>query len=73
MLGCGFGFCVMPVGGMQFAFASLVDLKTGQVVWFNTLAATTGDIRTPEGAQKMVDSLLDEMEPGKAPRGKTAT
>jgi hypothetical protein len=73
MLGCGFGFCVMPVGGMQFAFASLVDLKTGQVVWFNTLAASTGDIRTPEGSQKMVDSLLDKMEPGKVPRGKTAT
>jgi len=63
-LACGFGVCVMPTGGMQQAFASLVDLKSGQIVWFNTLAATAGDIRTAEGAKKMVDELLGEMEPG---------
>ena len=72
-LACGFGVCVMPTGGMQVAFASLVDLKTGQVVWFNTLADTAGDIRTPEGAQKMVDRLLDKMEPGKAQQAPTTT
>ena len=37
------GVCVMPIGGMQVAFVSLVDLKTGQVVWFNTLAASAGE------------------------------
>jgi hypothetical protein len=63
-LGCGLGFCVVQQGGQQQAFASLVDLKSGQIVWFNTLAATTGDIRTPEGASKMVDELLEAMEPG---------
>lgn len=73
MIGCGFGVCVMPMGGMQVAFVSLIDLKTGQVVWFNTLAASVGDIRTPEGAQKMVDSLLDKMEPGKVSKEKTTT
>lgn len=63
-LACGFGACIMPTGGMQQAFVSLVDLKSGQVVWFNTLADSTGDIRTPEGAAKMVNELLGEMEPG---------
>jgi hypothetical protein len=63
-LGCAFGVCVMPTGGTQVAFASLVDLKTGQVVWFNTLASSVGDIRTPEGAAKMVKGLLDSMQPG---------
>lgn len=63
MLGCGLGVCVMPAGGSQAAFASLVDLKTGQIVWFNTLGSTVGDIRTPEGATKMVTELLDEMQP----------
>jgi hypothetical protein len=67
-LGCGFGVCVMPAGGMQLAFASLVDLKTGQVVWFNTLASSTGDMRTPDGAVEMVDTLLDTMKPAAAPR-----
>lgn len=63
-LACGFGVCVMPTGGMQQAFVSLVDLKSGQIVWFNTLADSNGDIRTPEGAAEMVNELLDEMEPG---------
>lgn len=70
MLGCAVGVCVMPAGGMQIAFASLVDLKSGQVVWFNTLASGSGDIRTPQGAQQMVDSLLDKMESGKVPKQK---
>jgi hypothetical protein len=73
MIGCGFGVCVMPTGGVQMAFVSLVDLKTGQVVWFNTLAASAGDIRTPDGAQKMVDALLDKMQPGKPPKANTQT
>jgi hypothetical protein len=66
MIGCAFGVCAMPTGGQQFAYASLVDLKTGQVVWFNTLASSVGDIRTAEGAKKMVDGLLSTMKPGKA-------
>ena len=64
-LACGFGVCAMPTGGMQVAFASLVDLRTGQVVWFNTLASSVGDIRTQEGADKMVESLLEGMTPSK--------
>lgn len=63
-LGCGFGVCVMPAGGQQAAFASLVDLKTGRVVWFNTLISGAGDIRTPSGADKMVTTLLGKMRPG---------
>lgn len=61
-LACGFGVCVTPAGGAQIAFASLVDLKTGQVVWFNTLTSGSGDIRTREGADKMVESLLESMK-----------
>jgi hypothetical protein len=69
-LACGFGACVMPTGGMQYAFVSLVDLKSGQIVWFNTLADSAGDIRTPDGATKMVNNLLDKMEPGQVPKQK---
>lgn len=60
-LGCGFGVCLAPNGGQQFAFASLVDLKSGKVVWFNVLSSMVGDIRTPEGSAKMVEMLLDKM------------
>jgi hypothetical protein len=64
-LTCMVGVCIMPTGGQQIAFASLVDLKTGKVVWFNVLTSAIGDIRSPEGAEKMVSMLLDKMKPGK--------
>lgn len=65
-LSCAVGVCVATPGGQQVAFASLVDLKTGKVAWFNVLASSTGDIRTPEGAETMVKKLLDKMKPGQA-------
>lgn len=71
--GCVVGFCAPNIGGGgQFAYASLVDLRTGEVVWFNVLQAGTqiaginmGDIRKPEGAAQMVDRLLNRMKPGR--------
>jgi outer membrane lipoprotein SlyB len=70
--GCFVGFCAPNVGGGgQLAYASLVDLHTGEVVWFNVLQAGTqvaginlGDIRTREGAAQMVERLLGRMKPG---------
>lgn len=47
-------------GGAQVGFASLVDLKTGNIVWFNRLISTVGDLRTPEPARDAVEQLLDE-------------
>lgn len=46
-------------GGTQSGFASLVDLKTGEIVWFNLLARGHGDLRTPEGAKDTVAALLE--------------
>lgn len=45
-------------GGTQSGFASLVDLSSGEVVWFNRLLSTTGDLRTPAPARQAVDVLL---------------
>ncbi len=72
--GCAVGFCAPNIGGGgQFAYASLVDLRTGEVVWFNVLQAGSpvagikmGDIRTTDGAAVMVERLLGRMKPGKA-------
>lgn len=51
----------LPTGGQQ-VFASLVDLKTGQVVWFNLAAAGPGaDMRTAEGATLLTASLLKDV------------
>ena len=72
LAGCIVGFCAPNIGGaQQLDYASLVDLKTGKVVWFNVVIASSqvpgikfGDIRTPAGAAQMVDRLLGRMKPG---------
>lgn len=74
LAGCFVGFCAPNIGGAtQLDYASLVDLKTGQVVWFNVVKAGSqipgikfGDLRTPEGADQMVERLVGRMRPGKA-------
>lgn len=45
-------------GGMQVGLASLVDLRTGQVVWHNVLIAQSGDLRTLAGARETTTKLL---------------
>jgi hypothetical protein len=45
-------------GGTQIGYASLVDLKTGQVVWFNNLARGSGDLREEKPALETVEALL---------------
>ncbi len=74
--GCFVGFCAPNIGGAtQLNYASLVDLKTGDVVWFNVVLAKSevpgikfGDLRTPQGATQAVDRLLNRMKPGDAVR-----
>lgn len=45
-------------GGVQIGVASLVDLRTGQVIWHNRLIDQTGDLRTPQGARETAGQLL---------------
>jgi hypothetical protein len=45
-------------GGAQVGYASLVDLETGQVLWFNRLLRATGDLREAKTAEESVDALL---------------
>jgi uncharacterized membrane protein YfbV (UPF0208 family) len=48
-------------GGQQAGFASLVDLRTGRVVWFNQLASSTGSLKEEKPAAATVKNLLDGM------------
>jgi hypothetical protein len=81
LAGCVVGFCAPNIGGAeQLDYASLVDLKTGEVVWFNVVDAASqvpgiafGDLRSPEGAAQMVERLLGRMKPGAAIRRQQAT
>jgi hypothetical protein len=45
-------------GATQLGFASLVDLETGDVVWFNRLLRNVGDLRTAEPARETAKTLL---------------
>jgi hypothetical protein len=45
-------------GGAQVGYASLVDLETGRVLWFNRLARASGDLREEQAASESLDALL---------------
>ncbi|MCX2863911.1 hypothetical protein OOZ63_18960 [Paucibacter sp. PLA-PC-4] len=45
-------------GGVQTGYASLVDLNSGQVMWFNRLARASGDLREAESATESIEALL---------------
>ena len=45
--------------GVHVGYAGLVDLNSGDIVWFNTDLAMGGDPREPEGATKRVGQLME--------------
>lgn len=47
-------------GGVQVGYASLVDLNTGRVLWFNRLARMSGDLRKQEAARETLDAMLED-------------
>jgi len=50
---------LIPVpGGFQSGFASLVDLRTGRIVWFNRVLSVNGDLRNSDDARDTVGELL---------------
>jgi hypothetical protein len=68
-LGCLVGFCMITSGGQHIYYASLVELSTGNVVWFNVQRGSKGDIREADGARGMVDAVLESLptRPGQGP------
>ncbi len=52
-------FGVGVPGGSQVGYASLVDLNSGQVLWFNRLLRASGDLREAEKAAETLDALLE--------------
>lgn len=45
-------------GGVQIGYASLVDLQSGRVVWFNRLSRGSGDLREAQPAGESIAALL---------------
>lgn len=48
----------ISTGGSQVGYASLVDLSTGRVVWFNDLQRMSGDLREAAAAMETVETLF---------------
>lgn len=49
------------VTGSEHGFASLVDLKTGDIVWFNVVNAGAGELRDKDGAVTTVRTLFKDI------------
>lgn len=47
--------------GSESGFASLIDLKTGNIVWFNVVGAGRGELRDRDGAVEAVNMLFKDM------------
>ncbi len=45
-------------GGFQAGYASLVDLRSGDILWFNRLVRFSGDLRQRDKAGETLDALL---------------
>lgn len=52
-----FGVVTMPASDQ--GFAALVDLESGDIVWFNELYMSSGSLRSTSDAQEAVDALLE--------------
>jgi len=50
----------ISIGGEQEAHATLVDLHTGRIVWFNQIDRMSGDLREPKPAKETVEALLKD-------------
>ena len=50
--------------GSEHGFASLVDLRTGDIVWFNVVGAGSGELRERDGAAAAVNTLFRDIPTG---------
>ena len=50
--------------GSEGGFASLIDLKTGDIVWFNVVTAGSGELRNEKGAVTAVNMLFKDLPEG---------
>ena len=44
--------------GSEGGFASLIDLNSGEIVWFNVIYSSEGELRQEEGSKEIVAKLF---------------
>lgn len=47
--------------GGEVGFASLVDLRNGEIVWFNKVSVGSGELREAESARQTIDTLFKDI------------
>ena len=47
--------------GHEGGFASLIDLRTGDIVWVNHVPSGVGELRDKEDARKTVEQLFKDL------------
>jgi len=52
---------IQMAAAIQEAYAGIIDLENGKLVWFNYLLKTSGDTRTQKGADEMILELMKDM------------
>ena len=59
--GAALGVGIVPAGGVQVGFASLVDLRTGNIAWFNLAIDGMGDLREEAKDARATNQLLKDI------------
>lgn len=54
-------FFPVHAGSGQQGFATLVDLETGDIIWFNRLVSMSGNLRSLEPAREVATKLLTDL------------
>lgn len=57
----GTNVCNNPDAGDQSAYASLVDQKTGEILWTTVVAAGPGDLRSEKSVRKLARALTKKL------------
>lgn len=61
LAGAAMGAYVDIGGGVQVGVTSVVDLRSGRVVWHNLMVKQSGDLRDANGARAAVKQLLQDI------------
>jgi hypothetical protein len=69
ILGALAGVAVVPQGGISFISVGIVDLRTGDLLWFGTDQSGNADLRNEQDIKRMLEGLF-QTYPGLAPVAK---
>jgi hypothetical protein len=63
------GVVIVPQGGISFISVGVIDLRTGNLLWYGTDQSQSTDLRNEADVQRMLDGLF-KTYPGLAPAAK---